>query len=49
MVKKDSMLRINQMKIVFLPGKGSSERCEKGKKGKSQVIFRLYPSNHRHA
>lgn len=26
---------------LFLPGKGSSESCEKGKKGKSQIIFRL--------
>lgn len=26
---------------LFLPGKGSSESCEKGKKGESQIIFRL--------
>ena len=26
---------------LFLPGKGSSESGEKGKKGKSQIIFRL--------
>lgn len=28
---------------LFLPGKGSSESSEKGKKGKSQIIFRLMP------
>lgn len=26
---------------LFLPGKGSSESCEKGKKGESHIIFRL--------
>lgn len=29
------------IEILFLPGKGSSESSEKGKKGKSQIILKL--------
>lgn len=29
------------IEILFLPGKGSSESSEEGKKGKSQIIFWL--------
>lgn len=38
------------IEIVVLPGKGSSESGEKGKKGESQIILKLITDhNHRHA
>lgn len=50
-VNKDAVFVENESKLLaaflpmieslFLPGKGSSESSEKGKKGKSQIIFRL--------